>query len=158
MPLIKNDIKKDEDLPFLYATDTMFHVNFVIYSNKNSDVTLNNIATKKVETDRAHIEYFPFKITPSNSIVKSLQKVNEGVIDAFVFADFATDPNVKSLSLTNIKRELYKTFDSKIVLPKNERSKTVNKMLSSAIAQLKVNGKFQKLMGPIDLAYNDWQP
>lgn len=158
MPLIKNEIKKDEDLPFTYATDTMFHVNFVVYSNKNSGVTLENIATKKVETDRAHVEYFPFKITPSNSIVKSLKKVNDGTIDAFVFADFATDPNVKALSLNNIKRDLYKTFDSKIVLPKNERGKDVDKMLSVAIAALKKNGKFQELMGPIDLAYNNWQP
>ena len=34
MPLIKNDVINQEELKYYYSTDTIFHVNFVIYSKK----------------------------------------------------------------------------------------------------------------------------
>lgn len=158
MPLIKNDILDESQLPFMYSTETIFQVNFVLYTKKGSDVTLDNLKSKKIETDRAHVAYFPFDIKPTNSIAKSLEKVHNGTIDGFIFADFATDPYLKSSGFKDIKRGLYKVFESKMVLPKTARGKEVNNVLSLAIGKLRQSGELEKIMHKIDLPYNNWQP
>ncbi|WP_298752828.1 transporter substrate-binding domain-containing protein [uncultured Arcobacter sp.] len=158
LPLIKNDLVDENKLPFYYSKETQFHVNFVIYSKKDTNLDLSNLSKYNIETDRAHVEYFPFKTIPSNSIERSLKKVENREIDAFIFADFATDPFVKKEGYKNIKRELYKRFDSKIILAKNEKGKAADLMITNATAKLKASGKFQKIMDKIDLPYNNWQP
>mgnify|MGYP000052291366 CR=1 FL=1 len=158
IPLIKNDLTLEEELPYYYSTETIFHVNFVLYTVKGRGVTLNNLSQYKVETDRGHVDYFPFKVNPSNGIIQSLKKLSLGRIDAFIYADTATDPVLKNLGFKNINRSLYKTFEVKIVLPKNAHGKQVDKMLSKAIQELRKNGKLQEIEGPIDQPYDDWQP
>lgn len=158
LPLIKNDLIKDENLPFYYSSETLFHVNFVLYSKIGINLDLNDLSKYTIETDRAHIEYFPFKTIPSNSIEKSLEKVENGKIDGFIFADFATDPFLKQKVYKNIKRELYKTFEAKIILAKNAKGKAADLMITNATQKLKANGKFQQIIGKIDLPYDNWQP
>lgn len=158
LPLIKNDIVDESKLPYLYSTDTIFHVNFVIYSLKDKNVNLDNLSTLKVETDRAHVSFFPFEVKASNSIEKSLEDVKNGKIDAFVFADFATDPFLKNMDNKAFKRELYKRFDVKIILPKSDKAKEIDTMLSDSIAKLRANGKYSQIIGPVDAAYDNWQP
>ena len=158
IPLIKNDIISEDKLPYYYSTETIFHVNFVVYSLKGKDINKDNLSQHTVETDAAHVSYFPFKTIPSTSIEQSLNKVSAGRIDAFVFADNATDPVLKKLGLHNIKRSQYKRFDVKIILPKTERGKQVDKILSSAIEKLRQSGELQTIQGPVDMPYDDWQP
>lgn len=158
IPLIKNDIVDVDKLPFTYSSETIFHVNFVIYSLKDKIIDINNLSKYKIETDRAHVAYFPFKTSASNSILGSLSKINKGEIDAFIFADFATDPHLKDEKFKNFSRKLYKVFDVKMVLPKSNKAKQIDKMLSSSILKLRQSGKYQEIMGKIDLAYNNWQP
>ncbi|MDZ7817512.1 MAG: transporter substrate-binding domain-containing protein [Aliarcobacter sp.] len=158
MPLIKNDVLNENELKYYYSTDTIFHVNFVIYSKKDKDINTSNISNFKVETDRAHVEYFPFEVIASNSIEKSLEKVNSGEIDAFIFADFATDPYLKKMDNANIKRELYKRFESKIVFPKNEKGKQMDAIFIEALAKLRSSGKLEQIIAPIDTPFDNWQP
>lgn len=157
MPLIKNDNINEDNLPFYYSTETIFNVNFVIYSSKNKSIDVNNLSNYNIETDRAHIEFFPFKTEPTNSISKSLEKVNNNEIDAFIFADFATDPFLKESNLKNIKRDLYKIYDVKMVLQKNENGKKIDLILTDAIKKLKNSGKYQEIINKINLPYNNWQ-
>lgn len=158
LPLIKNDLLKEEELPFYYSSETQFHVNFVLYSKKGINIDLNDLSKYNIETDRAHMEYFPFKIIPSNSIERSLEKLHNGQIDGFIFADFATDSLLKKMAYKDIKRELYKTFEAKIILAKNSKGKAADIMITNATAKLKATGKFQKIMDKIDVPYNNWQP
>lgn len=158
MPLIESPGYRNEVLPFDYSTATIFHVNFVLYENKKNPLKLDNMAAYKVETDRAHVNYFPFDAISSSCLECSLKKVNIGRIDGFIFADFASDPLVKMNNLINIKRKLYKVFDVKIVLPKGDRGGRVDQMLVAAIDNLRATGEYQKLMDQIDMPYNDWQP
>ncbi len=145
MPLIKNDIIPEEKLPYMYSAATIFHVNFILHTRKGSGVTLNNLSNHIIETDRAHVEYFPFKIIPSSSIKGSLEKLSLGRIDGYIFADKATDPILESLSLKNIKRQIYKIFEVKIILPKNEHGKEVDTMLLDAITKLRKTGEIQHI-------------
>jgi len=119
-PLIKNDQVPEQNLPYSYSTETIFHVNFVLYTRKDSEVNLSNLSNYVVETDRAHIDYFPFKTTSSSANLNlTLTKLSKGRIDAFIFADSVVDPVLKKLKINNIQRRLYKSFEVKIILAKS---------------------------------------
>ena len=158
MPLIKNDIIDLNKLEYTYAKPTLWHVNFVLYTNKNKPIDKSKLKDYKIETDLAHVSYFDFPIKGSTRIDSSLKKVNAGRIDGFIFADFASDPVIKKEGLNNIHRELYKVFDSDIVLPKGEKGKATDVFLTETIEKMRADGSFDKIMSPIDQPYNDWQP
>jgi polar amino acid transport system substrate-binding protein len=84
--------------------------------------------------------------------------LSAGCIDGFIFADAACDPIVKDLKLSKIKRELYHRFDVKIILPKGEHGKNVDNMLTAAIDNLKSTGEYNKIMGILDMPFDNWQP
>lgn len=153
MPLIKPlDMSKAN---FSLSDATIFHVNFVLYTNKNKPLDPNNLTGASLETDAAHTPYFPFDIKPSTSIEGSLKKLELGRIDGFIFADDATDPLIKSNGLKNIKRQLYKRFEVKAILPKGGENGPADKFLSEAIGKLREDGKFEKIMSTIDHPYVD---
>lgn len=158
MPLIQLPGSETGTAKFDYSTETIFHVNFTLYSGKNVGVTPATAAKFKVETEQAHVDYFEFPVIASSNIEGSLKKVNAGRVDAFVFADQASDPIVKGGSLSGIKRQLFKRFDVKVVLPKGARSGAADKWLGENIAKLRASGQFDKIMGAIDAPYQDWQP
>ena len=158
MPLIKNPLDKESALPYSHSTATIFHVNFVLYSNKNSILDIKDLKGKNIETDAAHVQYFDFGPIASTSIEGSLKKVNAGRIDGFIFADFASDPIVKSQNLNNIVRTLYKRYEVKIILPKGETGGEMDKLISEAIEKMTADGSFSKIMDPINTPYDNWQP
>ncbi len=158
MPLIKNDIVDLNKLEYIYAKPVLWHVNFVLYTNKNKPIDKNRLKDYKIETDLAHVGYFDFPVKGSTRIDSSLKKVDAGRIDGFIFADFASDPIVKKEDLKSIHRELYKVFDSCMVLPKGEKGKATDVFLTETIEKMRADGSFDKIMSPIEQPYNDWQP
>lgn len=151
MPLIKPlDMSKAN---FSLSTETIFHVNFVLYTNKNKPLDVNKLAGANLETDAAHTPYFPFDVKPSTNIEASLKKLDLGRIDGFIFADDAADPLVKANALANVKRQLYKRFDVKVILPKGSEGGATDKFLSGAIKKLRDSGEYARIMGPIDHPY-----
>ncbi|KMY68414.1 hypothetical protein AAU61_01650 [Desulfocarbo indianensis] len=147
MPLLKNPLIPENKLDFMYSTETIFSVVFVLYSKKDLDMA--NLKQYNLETDRAHVDYFEFPIKPSDSIEGSLRKVSRGRIDGFIFAMVESDAALQKLGLKDIKRKPYKTFDVKIVLQKNANGKKADAILSKAIEDLRKSGKYQQIMGPI---------
>ncbi|SDU45938.1 transporter substrate-binding domain-containing protein [Desulfobacula phenolica] len=157
MPLIAIPGIDMTTLDYDYSTETIFHVNFVLYTKKGSNISIDKLQNSKVETDIAHLPYFNFPIKGSSNLELSLKKVSAGRIDAFIFADFASDPLVKKNNLTNIKRDLFKVYDVKIIIPKNGAGGKTDKFLSETISKLKANGTYDKIMGPIEMPYDNWQ-
>ncbi len=159
MPLIAIPDVDMSTLPYDYSTETIFHVNFVLYTKKGSGITKEKLKSQgvKVETDIAHVPYFDFKIAGSDNLGASLKKVNAGRIDAFIFADFASDPLVKKNNLANIKRDLFKVYDVKIILPKGGRNGSMDKFLTKSIKSLRDKGDFVKIMSVIERPYDNWQ-
>jgi polar amino acid transport system substrate-binding protein len=157
LPLIQLPEQSVGQLDYDHSTETIFHVNFVLYSNKNKDINLKNLDQFFIETDRAHVDYFNFKINASSCIECSLKKVAIGRIDGFIFADFASDPVVKANQL-DVKRQLYRRFNVKIILPRGGNGGSVDHFLSSGISKLKASGEYDKIMSKLDSPYDDWQP
>lgn len=158
LPLIQIPGSEKGTDKFDYSTETIFHVNFTLYSGKDIHISPETASKFKVETEAAHTAYFNFAVQPSSNLEGSLKKVDAGRLDAFVFADFASDPIVRQNKLTNIKRQLYKRFDVKIVLPQGGRGGATDKFLSDAIGKLVKSGEMAKIMGPIDAPFDNWQP
>lgn len=155
MPLIEPLDTKGSN--FSLSKETIFHVNFVLYMNKNKPLDINNLAGKVIETEAAHTPYFPFKTVGSPSIESSLKKLDAERIDGFIFADNATDPLLKKLGLKSISRKLYKRFDVKAVLPL-KNSEKIDQFLSVNIGKLRKTNEYNKIMDVVDQNYNDWQP
>ncbi len=158
LPLIKADNIDEADLDYSHSKETLFHVNFVLYTNKNKPVDKNNLKDYRIETDLAHVKYFDFPIKGSTRLDSSLKKVNAGRIDGFIFADVNADPIVQKEGMKNIKRELYKVFDVKIILPKGEKGKETDVFLTETIEKMRADGSFDKIMKPLEKPYDDWQP
>jgi ABC-type amino acid transport substrate-binding protein len=158
MPLIQLPGSETGTPKFDYSKETIFHVNFTMYSGKEGSVTPATASKFKVETEQAHVDYFEFPVVGSASIDGSLRKVNAGRLDAFVFADMAADPIVKSAKLDKVKRQLFKRFDVKVVLPKGARGGEVDQWLSENIGKLRASGEYTKIMAAIDAPYQEWQP
>lgn len=158
LPLIQLPGSETGTGKFDYSTDTIFHVNFTLYSGKSANMSPESASKHKVETEAAHTNYFTFPIAPSTNIEGSLKKVDAGRLDGFIFADMASDPIVRQNKLANLKRQLYKRFDVKIVLPKGARGGPTDKFLSENIAKLVKSGEMAKIMGPIDAPFDGWQP
>jgi polar amino acid transport system substrate-binding protein len=158
MPMIQIPGTETGTDQFDYSTESIFHVNFVLYSTKGLDITPANVSKFRIETDAAQTGYLSFPVAPSTNIEGSLKKVDAGRIDGYIYADAAADPIVKRENLTHIKRQLYKRFDVKAVLPKGERGGATDKFLSETIAKLIKSGEMAKIMGRIDVPFDNWQP
>ena len=145
MPFLVNPSIPADKLNFMYSSDIIFRVVFVLYVNRNNNrITAKNAGEFKIETDRAHVDYFDFPIKPSNSIESSLKKVDMGRIDGFIFAMPETDGTLKKLGLKNIKRLNYQTFDVRIILPRGDRGQKIDGILSEAIGVLKRTGDMKR--------------
>lgn len=156
LPLIKLPDSNEGTLEYDHSTETIFHVNFVLYTGSKKSINPKNLKDHFIETDRAHVAYFNFDIKASSCIECSLKKVAIGRIDGFIFADFASDPHVKANKL-DLKRQLYRRFDVKIILPRGGKGGKTDQFLSSAIGKLRASGEYDKIMSKLDAPYNDWQ-
>jgi polar amino acid transport system substrate-binding protein len=149
-------------IPFQYSTEVIFKVIFALYTNKsNKDINPTNVTKYKIETDEGGKYVLDFNIpniTGSPSIESSLQKVDMGRLDGWIFAMPESDLALKKLGLKNIKRWEYKKYDVKALLPLGEKGKEIDKIFSDLVKKLKASGKYQKIMAPIlDQKFDPWQ-
>lgn len=158
VPLIQNPYEKVDDLPFDYSIFTIFHTNFVLYTNKNKPVRIDLLGFLKIETERTHSAYFPFKTIPSSCIECSLKKVQTMRIDGFIFQETITDYYVRKNHMIDIRRQFYQSYDVKIALPKGSRGGPVDQFLSQALSSLEKKGKLKIILNKFVNVYNDWQP
>lgn len=166
LPMIRNKIVPVESLPYAYTTEKMGNVCFVIYSHKDKPITLKQIQeaknTKpfplKIESMGGFLDYFGFPISESVGVENSLKKIDIKRIDAFIFAQEESDFMSKQLKLKNIHREKYDDFDDVFIIPKGQRGKKIDKILSECLVKLRSTGQLEKLHRKVHLPYQEWQP
>jgi polar amino acid transport system substrate-binding protein len=144
----------------------MGYVCFVIYSHKDKPISLKQIQESKntkpfplkLESMGGFLDYFDFPISESVGIENSLKKISMKRIDAFIFAQEESDFMTKQLKLKSVHREKYDDFDDVLVIPKGEKGKKIDKILSECLVKLRSTGELQKLHRKVHLPYQDWQP
>ncbi|TWX50635.1 transporter substrate-binding domain-containing protein [Colwellia hornerae] len=159
LPFIKPN---DDSLPkdnFIYSDETIFHVNFVLYTHKDRLVDISKLANYHIETDSAHLPFFGELKMGSSCILCSLKKVQHKMTDGYIFADSSTDPLLREnlALLAGVKRQLYKKFAVKMVFPNTKKGQELNKTLSAIINEMRLSGELEQLLFSVDFVYNDWQ-
>ena len=157
MPLLVNSYANKDELPFAYS-ENIFDAVFALYTNKNNkEINPGNVGKFKIETDAALTRHFGFPARPSMSIEGSLKKVDMGRIDGYIFAMPETDMILKQLNLNNIKRWNFRTIPAAIIVPKGQKGKEIESILSPLLRQLKENGTYQKIMAPVlNVQFKEW--
>jgi polar amino acid transport system substrate-binding protein len=166
MPMLKNPLIPEKDLPFRYVSVPTGKVIIVLYSRKDNIITAEMIEKAKglgkfpykIETDAGVKDFFEFPTIGSSSIEQSLGKLAKGRIDGFLFAQEESDFTLKNMKEKNIHREFFKAYDDVIIIPKGPQGEETNKILSDALNKLKASGKLEELHNKIHVSYQDWQP
>lgn len=166
MPMLKNPLIPEKDLPFRYVSVPIGKVVIVLYSRKDNIITAEMIEKAKgldkfpykIETDAGVTNFFEFPTIGSSSIEQSFRKLAKGRIDGFLFAQEESDFTLKKINENNIHREFFKEYDDVIIIPKGPEADEVNKILSDALNKLEASGRLLELHNKIHVPYQDWQP
>jgi polar amino acid transport system substrate-binding protein len=157
--------QKSGELKFDYSA-TIYKVCYVLYTNKSKNITAaelkaGNPNKYKIEVDNAYLNGFDFSPLGSSSAEASLQKVDNGTIDGFIYSQPTGDPLLKKLGLKNVKRQAYAFYDVLIAIQKGGKGGELDKLINSGMAKMKADGKFEKLMGSFiknGSSFIEWQP
>ncbi len=131
---------------------------FVLYSNKSKPIDIDNLRKGnskgyKIETDGSIISLLGFKALPTTNIEGSFRKVDQGVIDGYIYSQL-------QIGLKSIKRELFDSFNLIFAIPKGRKGGPADLMLVEGMKKIKANGKFDAIFGEMVTGgkYNPWQP
>jgi hypothetical protein len=165
--LVQNpDKAKWTALKYDFATPEVLKIVFVLFTNKAKPIKVADLKAGKLpglrlETDATLLDYFPVPMSSSTSIDASLQKVDSGAIDGYIFSQGSADPSLKKLGLKNVQRQYYDTFTGAFLLQKGGRGGALDKVLIDGMAKIVASGKYKEITGPYSTTastYSDWQP
>ena len=152
-------------LKFDFAAESISKIPFVLYTNKNKPLDVDNLRSGnskgyKIEVFGPNVYQFGFRAIVSNKPMPSFRVLSAGRIDGYISAQDTGDEVLKSLKLTNIRRQLWDLFDISITLQKGQAGGKLDKIISEGIKKLKAKGKLDQIMSGIEdhSKYVDWQP
>lgn len=159
IPYIPPPHLEKAELDYTFASEPLVQVAFVLYSRADGpEFPMDHLGVYKIETLRGAAEHFPFPIGEIDSFRQGLLKVISSRSDGFIVEQEAADKYIREHKLKNIRRTLYAVWNSSIVIPKGERGKELDLIISTALGQLKQSGTLQKITQTIHKPYEDWQP
>lgn len=161
IPLIRLPHIPEDSLPYAYASEPLTKVSFVLYTQADKPpLAMEDLKNKKnlIETVRGHKHFFEFDIIESNGIEQSMKRLNAGVTEGFIMEQEAVDRYIKTQKIKNIRRALYATWDSCVVIPKGPKGKEIDAIISPQLRKLKDTGELQKIMQTVHQPYDNWQP
>lgn len=122
---------------------------FALYTNiDKSKLDISKIQNYKIETDMGHTIFFNKNMQGTTCLSCSVKKLSAKRIDGLVFASREIDFIIKEGNYTNIKRQDFKIFGSKFILPHGEKGEEIDKLLISLIKKMIKNGKLAKISQP----------
>jgi polar amino acid transport system substrate-binding protein len=159
IPLIRLSHIPESTLPFAYVDEPITKVSFVLYTQSDKpEIKKEDLKNYRIETVRGHKHFFPFKVREGDSIESGIQKLSIGRIDGFILEQDAVDAYIRAKKIKNIKRALYETWDSCVVIPKAYKGKEVDSIITNALRKLKETKELQNITIKIHKPYSDWQP
>ena len=159
LPLIRPVNKNAQNTEFYYVEEPICQVTFVLYSLKsNNALTSLNAHDFKIDTHRGHQNMFTFDSGEVSSVSMGIKKLLSGRIDGFIFEQEAVDRYIKENKITFLKRQLYATFDSAIIVPKSEKGKDTARKLSLLLRKLKHSNELTNITQTIHQPFQEWQP
>ena len=158
-PMICNPLIPAESQPFLCASESVSDVTFVLYTRADmKSLPLHNLEKYKIEVRRGSDALFPFRVLEIDSAKQGILKVLSGRSDGLLFEQEAPDLFIRQNKIKNIRRTLYATWKSTIAIHKGPESQEIDRIISSSLRILKLNGELQNILTSIDRPFEDWQP
>lgn len=109
---------------------------------------LNKGSDGKPEHGRQPVDYDINRLIKNDKILLNLIaewiRIMKTETEFFQKTQFITDMNHEEYGLKNIRRQLYRVFEVKMVLPKRERGGEVDRILTSAIKKLRETGRYKE--------------
>ena len=167
LPLLRNPVIPEEDLPWTCVDIPMGKLVMVIYSNTEKKIAREDLYRAlerggvfpySLEIAMGMAGNFAFPATGNVSVESALRKVAAGRIDAFVQAQEEADTVLRELKLKNIYRSFFDEYEDVIMIPRSPRGEEVNRILSEILTRLGESGRLEELYRNIHLSYDDWQP
>jgi polar amino acid transport system substrate-binding protein len=152
-------------LKYAYSSVSYMKSCYVLYSIKNKAISVDELKSGnpkklKIETDSSLINSFGFTASPSTNLEGSLKKVNDGIVDGYIYSQASTDVSLRKLGLSNIRRQLFSYVELCFAIRKGPGGAETDKMLTDGTAKIRANGTFDKIMATSvkNGLYDDWQP
>ncbi len=159
LPYIPPPHLSDKELSYTFASEPIVQVAFVLYSRGDEPaLNMDRPDTYRIETLRGAAEHFPFKMGETDSFRQGLMKVLAKRSDGFIVEQDAADQYIRTHRLKNIRRTLYSIWNSSITIPKGDRAREIDRIISTALRKLKESGELQKITSTIHKPYEEWQP
>ncbi len=147
-------------------SETMMKVCLILGTKKDKNITVKEITSGnsrgyKIEVANPELaDTFPFSMTNSTNYEATLEKIDQGIIDACLMSQANFDSSAKKLGLKSLKKQLFSYYELKIAIQKGAKNGEVDKIISEGLEKIKSNGKFEKIMGNMIKqlsVYNDQQ-
>ena len=159
LPLIRLPHIAESSLPYAYVSEPVTQVSFVLYSySQRAVLNMETPGLYRIATMQGHSHFFPFDVTPLSDIETGIKLVAAQRIDGFIMEQDAVDAYIRQARVSNIRRTLFVTLDSCIVIAKGARGQAVDKIISRALKTLKSTGQLAEINATIHQPYNPWQP
>jgi polar amino acid transport system substrate-binding protein len=141
--------------PYFLSAAPVTKAYYVLYTNTARPLDLTKIAQYTIEGDRRNEGVLGLSLRQSTGPEDSLTKVHDGTIDAYINAEGATDPALRTLGFKNIHRYLYKETQNYVLLSKTGSGPAIDGLLSQAVPRAAGTPGYDDMQ---KRPYGDWQP
>lgn len=145
------DEKKTSQLPY-DLSETLVKVCLVLGAKNDKNITVKDITNGnpkgfKIEVINPQLAAtFPFPMTSSTNYDATLEKIDQGIIDACLMSQANFDSSAKKLGLKSLKKQFFGYYDLKFAIQKGSKNGETDKMISEGLQKIKSNGKFENIM------------
>ena len=122
---------------------------FALFTNADQP-PLNSraLGRYRIETDLAHTMFFEPGIGGTTCLPCSVRKLSSGRIDGLVFAAREIESIAAAEGITNIRRQDYRIFGSKFILPLGPKGDRIDALLCRLIADMIKSGRLRQVAAP----------
>jgi polar amino acid transport system substrate-binding protein len=122
---------------------------FALFTNADRPpLDLDALPRYEIETDRGHRMFFEQPVRGTTCLSCSVKKLSAGRIDGLIFAAREIDHLIAEAGLGNIRRQDFRVFGSKFILPLGEKGDAIDRLLCRLIAEMVRDGSLQEAAAP----------
>ena len=128
---------------------SLVKTHFALYSNRDRPpLDVEQPGRFRIETDAGHTLFFHAGIQGTTCLKCSVEKLSKGRIDGLIFAAREIDVLAEQLGITNLRRQQYRIFGSKFILPLGEKGTEIDQLLTHLIRRMVEKGTLQRVAAP----------